>query len=55
MFPDFALAVREYTQRTLTIQSGALVATNGLFRTLWPDSSEFHFGLPLAYFLQTLL
>lgn len=55
MFPDYALAVREYTQRTLTKPDDTLIAINGVFRTLQPDSGEFYFGLPSAYFLQALL
>lgn len=55
MFPDYAMAVREYTQRTLTKPDDTLIAIGGVFRTLQPDSGEFHFGLPSAYFLQALL
>lgn len=55
MFPDYASAVREYTQRTLTKPDDTLIAINGVFRTLQPDSGDFYFGLPSAYFLQSLL
>ncbi|CZR50745.1 uncharacterized protein PAC_00619 [Phialocephala subalpina] len=55
MFPVYAMAVREYTQRTLTKPDDTLIAINGVFRTLQPDSGELHFGLPSAYFLQALL
>src|SRR4051794_38964209 len=55
MFPDYASAVREYTQRTLTKPDDTLIAINGVFRTLQPDSGEFFFGLPSASFLQALL
>ncbi|KAH6676799.1 heterokaryon incompatibility protein-domain-containing protein, partial [Halenospora varia] len=55
MFPDYVSAVREYTQRTLTKPDDTLIAINGVFRTLQPDSGDFHFGLPSAYFLQALM
>ena len=55
MFPDYAMAVREYTQRTLTKPDDTLIAIKGVFSTLQPDSGEFYFGLPSAYFLQALL
>lgn len=55
MFPDYASAVREYTQRTLAKPDDTLVAISGVFRTLQPDSGDFHYGLPSAYFLQALM
>lgn len=55
MFPDYASAVREYTQRTLTKPDDTLIAINGVFRALQPDFGEFYFGLPSAYFLEALL
>jgi hypothetical protein len=54
-FPDYAAAIREYTQRTLTQPADSFVAIEGVLRTLEKDSGEFIKGLPRNYFSQSLL
>jgi hypothetical protein len=54
-FPDYAAAIREYTQRTLTNPNDILIAISGVLKTLKPDTGQFICGLPKAYFAQSLL
>jgi hypothetical protein len=54
-FPDYAAAIREYSQRNLTDHGDVLIAINGLLRTLQIDAGQFISGLPEAHFLQSLL
>ncbi|KAK5318051.1 hypothetical protein LTR70_005535 [Exophiala xenobiotica] len=53
--PDYAAAIREYSQRDLTDQGDVLLAIDGLLRTLRLDAGRFVAGLPEAHFLQSLL
>ncbi|KAH8888540.1 HET-domain-containing protein [Thozetella sp. PMI_491] len=54
-FPDYAAAVREYTQRTVSNPNDILKAIHGVFLTLKSDTGDFIYGHPENYFLQSLL
>ena len=54
-FPDYVAAVREYTHRSLSDPDDTLIAIDGVFRTLRPDTGRFIRGLPEGYFLPSLL
>ena len=49
-FPDYAAAIREYTQRTLTNPNDIPIAITGVLRTLESDTRQFISELPKTYF-----
>jgi Heterokaryon incompatibility protein (HET) len=54
-FPDYAAAIKEYTQRELSHPSDNLVAIEGVLSTLQAELGRFFFGLPSGFFSQSLL
>jgi len=54
-FPDYAAAIREYTQRELTDRNDVLIAIKGILRTLQIDAGHFIRGLPETHPWQSLL
>lgn len=54
-FPDYAAAIKEYSQRTLSNRKDTLIAVDGVLKTLRLDAGRFVKGVPEAHLLQSLL
>ncbi|KAM7222944.1 Heterokaryon incompatibility protein (HET) domain containing protein [Rhypophila decipiens] len=55
LFANYAAVVKEYTQRTLTFQSDALPAIDGVLRVLDPSPVAYVAGIPRELFHQAML